>query len=197
MTARPALALVALLALAGCQASGELGLTYVAAGAPPVAAPRPVVAVGAVTDARRDGQAGTGQYGTIRGGYGNPLSRLTAPTPVSQEVAGVLRSALTARGLLAGGTGAARELRIRVVELNASKLLRTEATVRLEGTLVNPATGASVWTGEGAANIVEAGSFFATGIAADPQELRGTMLRALSRATDAMLDRPDFAAALR
>lgn len=189
---RPALLLGALLALGACQAPGDLSLTYFGTGFTSPAA-RPVVTVGAVTDARTDGQAGTGQYGTIRGTYGR-LLRLSAPTPVAQEVAGAFRAALSARGWLAGGpAGSTRELRVRIVQLDASKLVRSEVRVRLEGSLVDPATGAVVWTGDGAADVIESGP---AGLL-DPEALRRIVLRVLAWAMDGMLDRPDFAAALR
>jgi hypothetical protein len=189
--------MAALLPLAAC-ATAELPMSYRPAIAPqPVAMARPVVAVGPVTDARTDGQANSAQFGTIRGGYGNPLRRLAAPVPVSEVVAQAFRDALAARGLLAAGAGGGFELRVRVLEYNANKLIRTEANVRFEGSLFSRATGAIAWTGEGRSDLVESGSFFATGIAADPEELRATTLRAMAAAIDAMLDRPDFVAALR
>jgi len=185
------------LLVAGCT-TADLPLTYTPASAPPrAAAARPVVAVGPVTDERTDGQANTAQFGTIRGGYGNPLRRLAAPVPVRDAVAQALRDALAARGLLAGAGGEGYELRARVVQYNASKLIRTEATVQIEGTLYDRRTAAVAWTGTGQSTVVESGSLFAAGIAADPEELRGTALRAMAAAIDGMLDRPDFAAALR
>ena len=191
-----ALGMVVLLSLAAC-GTAELPMPYTPASAPrPSAVARPVVAVGAVTDGRTDGQAGTGQFGTIRGGYGNPLRRLAAPAPVRDVVAQAFRDALAARGLLAAGPGGS-ELRVRIVTYNSSKLMRTEANVAFQGSLVNRATGAVTWTGEGRSDLVESANVLATGIVADPEELRGTMLRAMAAAIDSMLDRPDFAAALR
>ena len=189
--------LVALLPLAAC-GTAELPMLYSPPGIPQRAAmARPVVSVGPVTDERTDGQANTSQFGTIRGGYGNPLRRLAAPRPVSEVVAQAFRDALDARGLLAGGTGGSYELRVRVLQYNANKLMRTEANVQFQGSLVNRATGAVAWTGEGRSDLVESGNILAGGIMADPEELRGTTLRAMAAAIDAMLDRPDFVAALR
>lgn len=191
------MALVAFLPLAAC-GTAELPMTYSPATAPrPSAIARPVVAVGPVTDERTDGQANTSQFGTIRGGYGNPVRRLAAPTAVSEVVAQAFRDALAARGLLAPAAGGGYELRVRVLQYNANKLMRTEANVQFQGSLVNRATGAVAWTGEGRSDLVESGDVLAGGILANPEELRGTTLRAMAAAIDAMLDRPDFVAALR
>ncbi|MBP0495997.1 hypothetical protein [Roseomonas indoligenes] len=162
-----------------------------------VASARPVVAVGPITDVRQDGQANTAQFGTIRGGYGNPLFRLSATTPVSDVVAQAFRDALAARGLLAGPSGEAYELRGRILQFNASKLIRTEATVEIEAVLFNRRTAAVAWTGTGRSTLVETGSLLATGIAADPEELRGNTLRAMAAAIDDILNRPDFIAAIK
>lgn len=190
-----AIALIAL-PLAGCGVSEQFALPYTPGAARAAGPDRPVVTVGAITDERTDGQANTAQFGTIRGGYGNPLFRLSANAPVSGIVAQAMRDGLAARGLLSGEAGP-YELRGRVIRFNASKLLRVEATVEIEGSLVNRATGAIAWTGRGLSTVVETGNILAAGIAADPEELRGAMLRAMSAAVDQMLDRPDFAAALR
>ncbi|WP_426957348.1 hypothetical protein [Muricoccus radiodurans] len=199
---RPVRALAALVmaaaALAACSPA-VLPMTYMPATASrPLATARPVVSVGPVTDARRDGQEGSASFGTIRGGYGNPLRRLAAPVQISEVVGQAFRDALEARGLLMpGGTESPYELRVRVLRFNANKLLRTEANVHLEGSLVSRATGATVWTGIGVSDLIEAGDLIATGIAANPEELRQTMLRSMAAAIDQMLDRPDFVAALR
>jgi hypothetical protein len=158
---------------------------------------KPVVTVGQVTDERRDGQANTSQFGTIRGGYGNPLRRLAAPAPVRDIVAQAFRDALAARGLLASTDGGSYELRVRILQYNASKLIRTEADVEFQASLVNRSTGATVWAGEARSNPVEAGSLVAAGVFADPEELRSTALHAMSAAIDQLLDRSDFIAALR
>ncbi|MBP0444755.1 hypothetical protein J8J14_08155 [Roseomonas sp. SSH11] len=173
-------------------------MTYSPSVAPrPVATARPVVTVGTVTDERQDGQANTAQFGTIRGGYGNPLRRLAAPQPVAEVVAQGFRDALAARGLLAGGGSGAYELRVRVIRYNANKLIRTEANTQFQAVLVNRATGIAAWTGEGRSDLIEAGNIVAAGIIADPEELRSTMLRSMAAAIDQILDRPDFLAALR
>lgn len=194
---RPNLSVLALLLpLAACGTTA-LPMTYSPSVPPRVAqAARPVVSVGPVTDERSDGQAGTAQFGTIRGGYGNPVRRLAAPVPVAEVVAQAFRDALAARGLLAQG-GSPYELRVRIRQYNASKLLRTEANVELLGSLVNRATGAVAWTGTGRSELVEGGSVFAAGVLANPEELRGTMTRSMAAAIDEMLNRPDFAQALR
>ena len=189
-------AAVIALSLSGCGVSEQFALPYTPTAARAAGPARPIVTVGAVTDERQDGQANTAQFGTIRGGYGNPLFRLSADAPVSGVVAQALRDGLAARGLLSGD-GGSYELRGRVLRFNASKLLRVEATVEIEGTLVHRSTGTVAWTGRGLSNATEVGNIIATGIAANPQELRDVTLRAMSAAVDQMLDRPDFAAALR
>lgn len=195
MTRHLPLALLAAL-LAGCGVSEQFTLPYApSAVARATPAARPLVTVGAVTDDRRDGQGNTARFGTIRGGYGNPLFRLSANAPVDGVVTAALRDALASRGYLAG-EGGPYELRARVVRFSASKLMRSEATVELEGSLVNRATGAVAWTGRGLSNVVESGNILAAGIAADPGELRDVTRRAMSEAVDRLLDSPDFVAAV-
>jgi len=96
-------ALALLLPLAAC-GTAAVPMSYSPAVPPrPVLTARPVVSVGPVMDERGDGQANTSQFGTIRGGYGNPVRRLAAPMPVAEVVRQAFRDALAARGLLAGG----------------------------------------------------------------------------------------------
>ena len=182
--------------LIGCGVSEQFALSYAPTAPRAASASRPIVTVGPVTDERTDGQANSPQFGTIRGGYGNPLFRLSANAPVSGVVAQALRDGLAARGLLAG-EGGSYELRGRVLRFNASKLIRVEATVEIEATLVNRATGAVIWTGRGLSNVTEFGNILATGVGANPGELRDVTMRAMSAAVDQLLDRADFAAALR
>ncbi len=185
------------LALVGCS-TPVMTLPYTPATSVRPAVPaRPVIAVGPITDVRQDGQANTGQFGTIRGGYGNPLFRLNTATPINEVVAQAFRDALSARGLLAGPSGEAYELRGRVLQFNASKLMRTEANVEIEAVLYERRTAAVAWSGTGRATVVESANVLAGGIAANPEELRGTTLRAMAQAIDEMLNRPDFVAALR
>ncbi len=182
--------------LTGCGIQERFPLPYTQVVAPVVGAARPLVIVGPVSDGRTDGLADTAQFGTIRGGFGNPLYRMSAVAPISTVVAQALRDALAARGLLSGGDGM-YELRGRVVEFDADKLIRVGAMAEIECVLVHRASGAAVWNGRGSSTLTEGGSFFATGVLADPEEIRGGMLRAMSAAIDQMLNRPDFVAALR
>ncbi|MBB5695192.1 YajG family lipoprotein [Muricoccus pecuniae] len=182
--------------LAAC-GSSQLAMPYSPANPPrPVANARPVVAVGAVVDDRRGGREDANWIGTIRGGYGNPIKRLEAPTPVRDVVAQAFRDALGARGLLAA-SGGGYELRVTIAEFDATQYMRREATAEFRASLVQQPSGRVVWTSQGRSHVVEGGLTLATGIFGDVEELRRTALRAMSEAIDGMLDRPDFAAAIR
>lgn len=198
MAVKPSLLLAALLGLAACVPPVEVALPYAPETPPtPVARTNALVSVGTITDAREGPWAGTARFGTIRGGFGQPVRRMDAPGPVGDVVAGAVRDGLAARGLLAPEGRGALELRVRVADFEASQLRRTEAEVELDGALVRRADGAVVWRGRGEADPIVSGRGRPQGIAADPGDLRNTTIRAMSAAVDALLDDPGFRAAIR
>ncbi|WP_338662712.1 hypothetical protein VQH23_21495 [Pararoseomonas sp. SCSIO 73927] len=187
--------LAALLLLGAC--ATQAGIPYSPASPPAVVAgARPIISVGEVVDARKDGREDANWVGTIRGGYGNPLKRLETPVPVRDAVAQAFREALAARGLAAPATGA-YELRVRIVQFDASQYVRREATAEFQLTLYNRATGAQVWSETGRSHVVDGSLLAITGVFADIEDLRQTALRAMTQAIDDALNRPSLAVAIR
>lgn len=166
----------------------------------PVAVSSPVVAVsGQVANLRRAGREDPNWIGTIRGGYGNPLKRLSSDVPVDQAVAQAFAAGLAARGLHAPGTGASPYvLAVTIHQFDANQYVRREATADFGAVLTERTTGREVWRDRHRAYNVD-GSLLSlsVGIAASPEDLRRVALQTMSEAVDALLDEPGFRAALR
>lgn len=166
----------------------------------PVAASSPVVAVSRqVANLRRAGREDPNWIGTIRGGYGNPLKRLSSDVPVEQVVGQAFAAGLAARGLHAPGTDASPYvLAVTIHQFDANQYVRREATADFSTVLTDRATGREVWRDRHRAYNVD-GSFLSlsVGVAASPEDLRRVALRTMSEAVDALLDKPGFRTALR
>lgn len=173
----------------------QMPLTYTPTAAPVVAG-RPLVAVGAVTDTRQDGRENPYWIGTIRDGMGIPMKRLEAPTPVTEVVRQGFTDALGARGMLASGAPA-YTLSVTVLQFDANQYSRREATVELQVTLSTMA-GMPVLTDRARAYQV-GGSVvtLARGIFGSVEDLNAIARSTMSEAIDRVLNKPEFAAALR
>jgi hypothetical protein len=185
------------LLVAGCGPT-QLPMPYSPVIAPrPQANARPVVMVGQVVDDRQGGREDAHWIGTIRSGYGTPVRTLEAPIPVREVVAQAFRDALATRGLLTTESGAAYELRVVIAEYSANQYVRWEATADFRVSLINRSTGTQVWSGRARSNPVGGNPIGFTGVFDSVDNLRGIALRAMADTIDQLLDRPDFAAALR
>jgi uncharacterized lipoprotein YajG len=162
----------------------------------PAQPPGPVARVAEVRTTRRAGREDPRWLGTIRGGYGNPLKALAANRPVDEVVRQAVNDALAARGWLAGES-APVEVLVNIVQFDANRYVRMEATSALEVTLRDRATGSVLWQGSERVYNVQ-GSLLAvdTGVFASPDALHALMLRTMNESIDRLLAQPGFVAAL-
>lgn len=183
------------LGLAACGTT-QVSMPYTPA-SQPLAVSRPVVAVGTVTDRREDGREDANWIGTIRGGFGNPIKRLEADRPVAEVVRQAFTDGLAARGMLA--TGAPRyTLAVEVLQFKSDQLSRREATVEFRASLLPVAGGAPVLVVQERANQVGGSAItLAAGVFGSLDDLRAIAMSTMSEAVDRVLNRPDFAQALR
>jgi hypothetical protein len=174
----------------------QMPLTY-APTAAPVVVSRPVVTVGTVTDRREGGREDPRWIGTIRGGFGNPIKMLEAPEPVTEVVRKAFTDALALRGMLA--PAAPRyALLVEVVQFKADQLGRREATVEFRVSLAPASGGAPVLTLQEKANQV-GGSVLtlSAGVFGSVEDLHAIALSTMNQAIDRILNKPEFASALR
>ena len=191
---------LSLILLAGLTACGttEYAMPYsptvaIAAAQPP----SPVARASTVTNNRRTGRESPNWLGTIRGGYGNPLKAVAADRPVDEVVRQAVNAALSARGWLGGETSPV-DIVITIDQFDANRYVRLEATSALTLVLRERGTGRLLWQGTERVYNVE-GSVLAldTGVFASPDGLHALMLRTMNQSIDRLLDRPEFAQALR
>ncbi|MBO1078612.1 hypothetical protein [Roseomonas haemaphysalidis] len=183
------------LGLAACGTT-QVSMPY-SATATPVAVGRPVVTVAAVTDRREDGREDANWIGTIRGGFGNPIKRLEADRPVTEVVRAAFTDGLAARGMLAQGTGR-YALSVEVLQFKSDQLSRREATVEFRVSLAPATGGPPVLVVQERANQVGGSAITLTaGVFGSLDDLRAIALSTMNEAVDRVLNRPDFAAALR
>ena len=164
------------------------------------AAGRSAVAVSdRVANERRAGREDPNWIGTIRGGYGEPIKRLSSDAPVDRVVARAFADGLTARGLQAPGGGASPYLlAVTIHQFDANQYGRREATADFSAALTERATGREVWRDRHRAYNVEGSVVtFSRGVFGSTEDLRRVALRTMSEAVDALLDKPGFRAALR
>ncbi len=167
----------------------------------PAAGARPVVAVSdRVANERRAGREDPTWIGTIRGGYGEPVKRLSSDAPVDRVVARAFADGLAARGLgstQVGAGGTPYVLAVTIHQFDANQYVRREATADFSAALVERASGREVWRDRHRAYNVDGSLLsFRTGVFASPEDLRRVALRTMSEAVDALLDKPGFRAAL-
>ncbi len=187
-----AFALVALTAACAQQAT----LSYVPTASPPVRSA--IGAVSQVTAIDQRGEADPTWIGAVRGGYGNPLKVLHTKQPLSDVVSEAVRRALASRGMLAPETRVGPALKVTIVAFESSQYVRREATADFVIELVDRSTGRAIYRDEARVNPVS-GSIIAfdVGIFASADDLRAVAQQALSQAIDQLLNKPEFAAALR
>ena len=190
--------LFVLAALCGCEATHTMPYSPRTTTSAAVAAARPVVALlEPVTNERRAGRDDPTWIGTIRGGYGNPLKVLRADAPVEQVVARAFADRLAVRGLAAPSAAEARyTLAVTIHRFDANQFRGRTATADFSGVLTDRATGRAVWRDCHLANKTS-GSFFSYALFSSVEDLRALALRAMNETVDALLDNPEFRAALK
>ena len=159
--------------------------------------PGPIARVTDVQTTRETGRESDRWIGTIRGGFGNPLKHIEADRPVSDVVRTAIDEALGARGWLALQDPRV-EVLVTIREFDANRFARLEATAAIELALRERGSGRILWREtERVYNV--SGSVMALdgGILASTDDLHVLMLRTMNEAINKLLDRPDFAAALR
>lgn len=92
------LALLAVILLSGCGASMAPKPTLINMAQPKIEASIGEVWVGPFLDERPDGDMGRTYFGTIRGGYGNPIERLQLVKPASEAMSEVVVNVLHSAG---------------------------------------------------------------------------------------------------
>jgi hypothetical protein len=158
---------------------------------------RPVVAAGPFVDKR--GQGAT-YIGTIRGAFGEPVTRLHTTTPVSGLVREAFANGLKARGLLADEAAAPYKLSGEIVAFDTNQYIRGEADANVALTLTETRTGrvlamwpAHVRERQGTVPVTT-GSPAAYSV---PEPLPQVASDALRRLVDEALDGPKFRDAIR
>jgi uncharacterized lipoprotein YajG len=173
----------------------QMPLTY-APTAQPTQVFRPAVSIGTVTDTRDNGRENPYWVGTIRDGMGIPMKWLEAPQPLTEVVRQAFSDALAARGMLAR-VAPAYVLSVTILQFDANQYSRREATVELQVSLAT-AAGMPVLTDRVRAYQV-GGSVItlARGIFGSVEDLNAVARSTMSEAIDRILNKPEFASALR
>jgi len=186
-----ALALIAVVSLAGCGTTA-VGLKYQApAGLSRAAASAPATLVGSFDDKR--GEPAT-WLGAIRGGFGNPLKNLESDRPVAEVVQAAFVDGLKARGVPVVASSATRQLRGVVKKLECNQLISRESTVEIEVSVLD-AGGKPLFTRSFTATKSEV-SLLSSGVFASVDDLRKQLELTLREAVDQALSNPQLRAAM-
>ena len=185
-----------MIALLLCACStNAVNLTYDPSlkGTTALAAGKPVVAMGAVSDERKNDP---NWLGAIRGGFGNPLKTLTTEKPVSEVVKTALNDSLSARGWLAKSKGRYR-LDVTMVRFDCSQYVRREAHIQLNVSLLNTANNDVVFNKQYKADHV-AGNIAAldVGVFGSVDDLKKVANDTLQDVIDQIVTDPDLLAKL-
>ncbi|RKK04877.1 hypothetical protein EBE87_10325 [Pseudoroseomonas wenyumeiae] len=149
-----------------------------------------------MTDQRQDGRENPYWIGTIRDGFGIPMKRLEASTPATEVVRQAYTDALAARGMLA--PAAPRYLlNVTILQFDANQYSRREATAEFMVTLTTSSNAPVLTARERAYQVGGSMITLSKGIFGSVEDLRGIALSTMSQAIDRILDKPEFAAALR
>lgn len=182
------------LGLAACGTT-QMPMTY-APTVQPVAVARPMVALGGVTDQRQDGRENPYWIGTIRDGFGIPMKRLEASSPVTEVVRQAFADALAARGML--GPAAPRYvLNVTILQFDANQYSRREATAEFTVTLTTSSNAPVLADRERTYQVGGSMITLSKGIFGSVEDLQGIAMSTMSQAIDRILNKPSFAAALR
>jgi uncharacterized lipoprotein YajG len=176
--------------LTGCSTT-SVGLKYGAIEGGQPARIGATVSVGTFVDKRNEDPR---WLGAIRGGFGNPLKTLQSSQPVSEVVQAAYIDAVKARGMNIAPS-APLEIAGTIIDLNCTQMSHREATVVLELTVTEKATGqrrfAQTYSAKSVSQFQMAG-----GILAPIEDLRRDLEKTLGEAIDKSLNDPRFTAAM-
>jgi hypothetical protein len=157
---------------------------------------RPIVAAGPFVDKRGQGPT---YLGTIRGAFGEPVTRLYTIAPVSGLVREAFANGLRARGLLADETAAPYTLSGEIAAFDTNQYIRGEAEANVALTLTETSTGrvlvlwpVQVRERQGTVPVIGAPAAYSL-----PEPLPKVASDALRRLVDDALDSPKFQEAVR
>lgn len=171
--------------LAACGTTRS-GISYVPTLPVTKAAAPASVAVGSFVDAR--GEQNPAWSGAIRGGFGNAIKVLELDRPVAEVVKSAFSDGLKARGLSPGVPGSGAQLTGVVRKFECDQVVRREATVEIELTVVD-ASGQSKFSRTYRSNNID-GSYLnmSTGVFGSVEELRLVLEKTLRETVDKALE---------
>jgi uncharacterized lipoprotein YajG len=178
------LGLLCLCLLGGCS-TNSVGLNYKPTSTiVPIASSTPV-SVGSFVDNR--GESAT-WFGAIRGGFGSPLKVLEATPSISVSVQSAFSQGLRDRGFQVSSSGH-RQIAGVIKKLDCDQYERREATIEIEVSIIDTATGNQSFNQTFTAHNRE-GSVLAldAGIFGSVEKLRALAEKTLSELVDKALD---------
>jgi hypothetical protein len=153
---------------------------------------KPVATVGTITDLRKEEDPRW--YGTIRGGFGNPLKKLVGETPMNQTVERSISDALKQRQLLASGDGAVVRVEGTIQVLDCNYYFNRDAHAQLTLNLVDAKSGVILYSKSEMTDNSEGG--VGAGIFGDVSHLAEFMQKTLNQTIDKFFADPAFMAVL-
>jgi hypothetical protein len=151
-----------------------------------------VAVVGTITDLRHEEDPRW--FGAIRGGFGNPLKKLTGDRPMNETVAQSLSDALKERGLLGSSDGAAVRVEGSIQALECNYYFNRDAHAQLQLNLVDAKSGVLLYSQSQRTDNSEGG--VGAGIFGDPNHLAEFMQKTLNQTIDKFFSDPTFMAVL-
>ena len=153
---------------------------------------KPVAIVGTITDIRNEEDPHW--FGTIRGGYGNPLKKLVGDTPMNETVARLLSDALKERQLLASGNSAAVRIEGTIQVLDCNYYFNRDAHAQLQLNLVDARSGVLLYSQSQRTDNSEGG--VGAGVFGDANHLAEFMQKTLNQTIDKFFADPLFMSVL-
>jgi uncharacterized lipoprotein YajG len=170
--------------LGGCS-TNSVGLTYKPTTTTVPSTSNAPISVGSFVDSR--GESAT-WFGAIRGGFGNPIKVLEAAPSISVLVQSAFSQGLQDRGFQVSN-GGRRQIAGVIKKLDCDQYERREATIEIEVSITETATGNQLFKQTFTAHNVE-GSVLAldAGIFGSVDKLRALAEKTLSELVDKALD---------
>jgi hypothetical protein len=147
-----------------------------------------VAVVGTITDLRHEEDPRW--FGAIRGGFGNPLKKLTGDVPMNESVARSLSAALEKRGLLGSSDGALVRVEGSIQVLDCNYYFNRDAHAQLLLNLVDAKSGVLLYSQSQKTDNSEGG--VGAGIFGDPVHLADFMQKTLNETIDKFFADPTF-----
>ncbi len=134
--------------------------------------------------------------GAIRGGFGNPIKNLESDRPVAEIVKAAFSDGLRARGVTIDEAAAQNQITGTIKKLDCNQIVRREANVEIEITVLDKSGQARFTRTYAAPNIEGSLLSVSTGVFASVDDLRVTLEKTLREAVDKALDDSALRAAL-